>query len=97
MRRAGVGEGEVEHIVFGNVHQTSSADVYLSRVVAIQGGVGNQAAALTINRLCASGLQAIISAAQYIELGDARIAIAGGAEVMSRIPHVRAAYRPAHG
>jgi acetyl-CoA C-acetyltransferase len=93
MSRAGLREGEPEHVIFGNVHQTGPEDMYLARVAAVNGGAGVQAAALTVNRLCASGLQAIVTAAQYIQTGDADIALAGGAEVMSRTPHIVPALR----
>jgi acetyl-CoA C-acetyltransferase len=93
MNRAGIREGETEHVVFGNVHQTAPEDMYLARVAAVNGGAGVQAAGLTLNRLCASGLQAIVTAAQYIQTGDADISIAGGAEVMSRTPHIMQALR----
>jgi acetyl-CoA C-acetyltransferase len=84
LERAKVAGSEVGHVVFGNVVQTEPKDMYLARVAAINGGVTNAAPALTVNRLCGSGLQAIVSAAQSILLGDADIAIGGGAETMSR-------------
>jgi acetyl-CoA C-acetyltransferase len=87
LRRAGVSGEEVGHVVFGNVIHTEPKDMYLSRVAAIDGGVAESVPALTLNRLCGSGLQAVISAAQSILLGDADIAIGGGAESMSRAPH----------
>jgi len=76
--------GEVQHVVMGNVLHTEPRDMYLSRVAAIDAGIPIEAPALTVNRLCGSGLQAIVSAAQSIMLGDAEIAVAGGAESMSR-------------
>lgn len=82
--RAKITPEEVGHVVFGNVLQTEPKDMYLSRVAAINGGIPKETPALTLNRLCGSGLQAIISAAQAIKLGDADIALAGGAESMSR-------------
>ncbi len=82
--RAGIAGGDVEHVVFGNVIHTEARDMYLSRVAAMEAGVPKEAPALTVNRLCGSGLQAILSAAQSILLGDAQIALAGGAESMSR-------------
>lgn len=88
LRRAGVPGDEVGHVVFGNVIHTEPKDMYLSRVAAIGGGVAESVPALTLNRLCGSGLQAVISAAQSIMLGDADIAIGGGAESMSRAPHM---------
>jgi len=76
--------GEVQHVVMGNVIHTEPRDMYLARVAAIDAGIPIEAPALTVNRLCGSGLQAIVSAAQSIMLGDAEIAVAGGAESMSR-------------
>lgn len=87
LRRASVGGVEVGHVVFGNVVHTEPKDMYLARVAAVNGGVTQDAPALTVNRLCGSGLQAVISAAQTILLGDADIAVAGGAENMSRAPY----------
>jgi acetyl-CoA C-acetyltransferase len=75
---------EVGHVVFGNVIHTESKDMYLSRVCAISGGIPKEVPALTLNRLCGSGLQAIVTAAQIVALGDADVAVAGGAESMSR-------------
>jgi len=88
IKRAGVAPDEIEQVVFGNVIHTEPKDMYLSRVAAIKGGVPKEAPALTLNRLCGSGLQAIISAAQTIWLGDAKVAIGGGAESMSRGPYL---------
>ncbi|VWD10036.1 beta-ketothiolase BktB [Burkholderia lata] len=87
LQRAQVPGDEVGHVVFGNVVHTEPKDMYLARVAAIDGGVAQHAPALTVNRLCGSGLQAIVSAAQGVLLGDADIAIAGGAENMSRAPY----------
>ena len=86
--RAGVSGDQVGHVVFGNVIATEPKDFYLARVAAVAGGVSQETPALTVNRLCGSGLQAIISAAQSIILGDATVAVAGGAESMSRAPYV---------
>ena len=74
IKRAGVAPEDVEQVVFGNVIHTEPKDMYLSRVAAVRGGVPVEAPALTLNRLCGSGLQAIISAAQTIWLGDATVA-----------------------
>jgi acetyl-CoA C-acetyltransferase len=74
-------------VVFGNVIHTDVHDMYLARVATINGGLPKETPALTLNRLCGSGLQAIVSAAQTIALGDADVAIGGGAEVMSRSPY----------
>ena len=84
VKRAGIKPEEVGHVVFGNVIHTDVHDMYLARVAAIQGGLPVETPALTLNRLCGSGLQAIVSAAQAIYMGDATVAIGGGAESMSR-------------
>ena len=82
--RAGVQPDDVGHAVFGNVIHTEVRDMYLSRVAAVNGGLLVETPALTVNRLCGSGLQAIVCAAQAIWLGDCEVAVAGGAESMSR-------------
>src|ERR1017187_1585511 len=82
--RAEVDPADVGHAVFGNVIHTEARDMYLGRVAAVNGGLPVGTPALTVNRLCGSGLQAIVSAAQIIQLGDADAAVAGGAESMSR-------------
>jgi len=82
--RAGIAPGDIAHTVFGNVIHTEPRDMYISRVAAMEAGVPKEAPAMTVNRLCGSGLQAIVNAAQLIKLGDASIALAGGAESMSR-------------
>ena len=82
--RAGVDPSEVGHAVFGNVIHTEVRDMYLGRVAAVNGGLPVETPAFTLNRLCGSGLQAIVSAAQAIKLGDCDVAVAGGAESMSR-------------
>jgi len=82
--RAGVEASDVGHVVFGNVIHTEARDMYLARVAAINGGLPVETPAFTLNRLCGSGLQAIVSAAQTIHMGDADVAVAGGAESMSR-------------
>jgi acetyl-CoA C-acetyltransferase len=84
IKRAAVDPADVGHVVFGNVIHTEAKDMYLSRVAAIRGGCPVETPALTLNRLCGSGLQAIVSASQIIMLGDAEVAVAGGAESMSR-------------
>jgi acetyl-CoA C-acetyltransferase len=84
VQRAGVEPQEVGHVVFGNVIHTDVRDMYLARVAAIDGGLPVETPAFTLNRLCGSGLQAIVSAAQAIRLGDVDAAVAGGAESMSR-------------
>ncbi len=93
LSRAQVSGGEVGHVVFGNVIQTEPKDMYLARVAALNAGVAQHAPAMTVNRLCGSGLQAIVSAAQSILLGDTDIAVAGGAESMSRAPYIAPAAR----
>ncbi len=87
LRRAAVSPGDVGHVVYGQVIQTEPADMYLARVVGIKAGMPVETPAFTLNRLCGSGVQAIISASQGIALGDYDIAVAGGAEVMTRAPH----------
>jgi acetyl-CoA C-acetyltransferase len=87
VKRSGVRPEEVGHGVFGNIIHTDSHDHYLARVACIHGGLPHETPALTLNRLCGSGLQAIITAAQTIMLGDAEITVAGGAENMSRSPY----------
>jgi len=82
--RAGVDASEVGHVVFGHVIHTEARDMYLARAATINAGLPVETPALTVNRLCGSGLQAIISAAQTIALGDADVAVAGGTESMSR-------------
>jgi len=84
VQRAGVQPSDVGHVVFGNVIHTDVHDMYLARVAAVNGGLPVETPAFTLNRLCGSGLQAIVSAAQTIMLGDASVAVAGGAECMSR-------------
>jgi len=84
VRRAGIDPDEVGHLVFGNVIHGEARDMYLARVASIQGGLPQTTSSLTLNRLCGSGLQAIISASQNILLGDTDVAVAGGSESMSR-------------
>jgi acetyl-CoA C-acetyltransferase len=86
--RSGVEPRDVGHVVFGNIIHTDAHDHYLARVAAIKGGLPHETPALTLNRLCGSGLQAIITAAQTILLGDATVTVAGGAENMSRSPYL---------
>jgi acetyl-CoA C-acetyltransferase len=82
--RSGVEPAEVGHTVIGNVIHTETRDMYLSRVASVNGGLPVETPAFTLNRLCGSGLQAIVSAAQLVMLGDTEVALAGGAENMSR-------------
>jgi acetyl-CoA C-acetyltransferase len=93
IRRAGVDAAEIGHVVFGNVVHTEARDMYVSRVAAMDAGIPKETPALTVNRLCGSGLQAIISAAQAIMLGDCDAALAGGAESMSRAGYLMPAAR----
>lgn len=85
--RTGVDPAAIGHVVFGQVIQSEPRDVYLSRIAGMEAGLPKEVPALTLNRLCGSGLQAVLTAAQTIMLGDADIAVAGGAESMSRIPY----------
>jgi acetyl-CoA C-acetyltransferase len=91
--RSGIDVKDVGHVVFGNVIHTDSHDHYLARVAGVNGGLPHETPALTLNRLCGSGLQAIVTAAQTIELGDAEVTVAGGAENMSRAPYSSPAMR----
>lgn len=84
VKRARLEPAQVQQLVFGNVIHTEAKDMYLSRVAALRAGLPQDSVALTVNRLCGSGLQAIVSAAQSIKLGDAEIAVGGGTESMSR-------------
>ena len=84
LERSGVDGKDVGHLAFGNVIHTEARDMYLSRVVALNAGLPQTTAAFNVNRLCGSGLQAIVSASQSILLGDTDMAIGGGAENMSR-------------
>src|SRR5580700_4453658 len=88
MKRAGVEPGEIDHCVMGNAQQTSGDAIYGARHVALKAGVPIEVPALTVNRLCGSGMQSIVSAAQMIQLGESEIALAGGMESMSQAPHV---------
>src|SRR5581483_3413126 len=91
--RAGVDPAVIGQCVFGNVIHTEPKDMYMARVAAVQGGLPVTSGALTLNRLCGSGLQAIVSAAQYILLGDTDAAIGAGAESMSRAPYANPSQR----
>lgn len=86
--RAGIAPGDVGQVVFGNVLHTAPEDMYLSRVAALRAGLPETVPALTLNRLCGSGLQAVVTAAEQILLGNADVALAGGAESMSRAGHL---------
>ena len=91
--RSGYDPKEIDHAVFGNVIHTEPRDMYVSRVIALQSWLSKDSAALTVNRLCGSGLQAIISAIQLLALEDASITIAGGVEVMSNGAHIIDGFR----
>ncbi len=93
LARANTEGKDVGHVVFGHVVNTEPKDMYLSRVAAIHGGCAEATPAFNVNRLCGSGLQAIVSASQAIALGDCDIAIGGGAENMSRAPYASLASR----
>ena len=88
MERAGIDPDRIGTVVFGHVINTEPRDMYLSRVAMLNAGIPNKTPAMNVNRLCGSGAQAIVSAAQSLMLGDADFAIAGGAESMSRGPFI---------
>ncbi len=88
LSRSGVEGAQIGHVAFGHVINTEPRDMYLSRVAAMQAGIPLEAPAMNVNRLCGSGLQAIVSATQSLMLGDADFALAGGAENMSRSPYI---------
>jgi acetyl-CoA C-acetyltransferase len=87
MSRARIEPSAVDHVVFGNVIHTDTNDPYMARVVGVESGIPKETPAYTVNRLCGTGVQAIVSAAQAIHTGDAEVALAGGAESMSRAPY----------
>jgi acetyl-CoA C-acetyltransferase len=87
MARSGIEPAQVENVVFGNVIHSAPEDMYMARVVAMKAGIPKEVPAFTVNRLCGTGVQAIVSAAQTIATGDAEVAVAGGAESMSRGPY----------
>src|SRR6266480_3200094 len=88
LERSGIDPQLVDQVVLGNVIQTSKDAIYFARHVALKAGLPIDTPALTVNRLCGSGLQAIVSAAQMLQLGEGQIALAGGAENMTQAPHV---------
>src|SRR5579871_1724357 len=88
IERSGIDPVEFQHVVFGNAQQTSGDALYGARHVALRAGLPVEVPALTVNRLCGSGMQSIVSAAQMIQLGESKIALAGGMESMSQAPHV---------
>lgn len=93
LSRSDVEPEQIGHVVFGHVINTEPKDMYMARVAAVNAGIPEETPALTVNRLCGSGAQAIISAAQHIMLGDIDYALAGGAESMSRAPHATQSVR----
>ncbi|MEP1767198.1 MAG: beta-ketothiolase BktB [Sulfitobacter sp.] len=93
LARAGVDPAKIGQVVFGNVINTEPRDMYVSRVAAMEAGIPDAVPAMNINRLCGSGVQAIVSAAQSLMLDDADFALAGGAENMSRAPYILPAAR----
>ncbi len=93
MERSGVEGGQVGNVVFGHVINTEPRDMYLSRVAAMQAGVPDTVPAMNVNRLCGSGVQAIVSVIQSLSMGDADFGLAGGAESMSRAPYTLPAAR----
>lgn len=84
--RSGIAPDQFGHVVFGNVAHTDTRDAYIARYATVRGGLPIETPALTVNRLCGSGLQAIVSAAQCIETGHATVTVAGGSENMTRVP-----------
>ena len=88
VERAGVSATDIDQTIFGNVLYTTRDSIYFARHVALKSGCRQETSALTLNRLCGSGFQAVVSGAQEIILGDARVCLVGGAESMSQAPHV---------
>jgi acetyl-CoA acyltransferase 2 len=86
--RSGVAPAEIDHVVFGNVLQTSADAIYLARHVGLRAGLPVETPAVTVNRLCGSGFEAVVQAAQQILVGESRAVLAGGTESMSQAPHV---------
>lgn len=93
LARAGVAPDAIGHVVVGQVVATEPRDAYVSRVVAVNAGIPHKTPAMTVNRLCGSGLQAVLSAAQTILLGETDYALGGGVEVMSRAPFLATTMR----
>lgn len=87
MKRAGVMPEQVDHVIYGNVITTGENSMYLARHIGLYAGVPQEVPALTQNRLCGSGMQSVISAAQIVQLGEANVVLAGGAENMSQSPY----------
>jgi acetyl-CoA C-acetyltransferase len=87
VERSGLKPEQVEHVVIGNVIHSNTNDMYMARVVSVTAGIPIETPALTVNRLCGSGVQSIITAAMHIQTGDVDVAVAGGAESMSQAPY----------
>jgi acetyl-CoA C-acetyltransferase/acetyl-CoA acyltransferase 2 len=85
---SGVPASDVDHVVFGNVAQTSTDAIYLARHVGLRAGLPERTPAVTVNRLCGSGFEAVVQAAHHVLLGDADVVVAGGSESMSQSPHI---------
>jgi acetyl-CoA acetyltransferase len=88
VERSGVDAGEFDQVFFGNAIQTSADAIYLARHVGLNAGLPIEVPAITLNRLCGSGFQAVINAAQEILLGEAKVCLTGGTESMSQAPHI---------
>jgi acetyl-CoA acyltransferase 2 len=88
IERAGVRPEEIDHVIFGNVQQTSADAIYLARHIGLQVGLPASVPALTVNRICGSGFQSIVSGAHLLLLGEASFVLAGGTESMTQAPHV---------
>jgi acetyl-CoA acetyltransferase family protein len=88
LERTGVEPSAIDHVVFGNVQQSSVDAHYGARHVGLKAGLPVEVPALTVNRLCGSGIQAVVSGSQYVQLGEARMVLAGGMENMSQVPHL---------
>jgi acetyl-CoA acetyltransferase family protein len=88
LARSGVAPGDVDHVVFGNVLQTSADAPYLARHIGLRAGLPVETPAVTVNRLCGSGFESVVQGAQQILLGESRVVLAGGTESMSQAPHV---------
>src|SRR3954453_15061580 len=86
IERSGLSPEQIEHVVFGNVIHTETADAYMARVVGMKAGIPKETPAFTVNRLCGTGVQALVSTCQAIQPGEASVTLAGGAESMSRAP-----------
>src|SRR5436305_7633058 len=101
LERSGFSPDEMDHVIVGNALQTSGDAIYGARHVGLKAGVPKHVPALTVNRLCGSGIQSVVNAAQQIELDEATTVLAGGMENMSQAPHVirgaRKGFRPGQG